>query len=279
MKRKYRQKSSSRKSPRTTPRKIARQAEEQARLLQLPLSVEGLLIEAERSLHKFAVEIGRNVAQALLEDEVSQRCGPRYQHSAQRQETRYGHQDGYIVLAGQKLPVRKPRVRQAHENVPLLVENRSVVPTLNCHDLDCPLSTFRAATSRCKLVCNDGICRWPFTRLKRLSASNSPATHQRSRMSPSRQRFTRRVTDCETLNADSIGFVVDNVFRNNAGTCKRTTVNVSSQPSSKLRAAAGLNRRNHFIVSCRLARACASSSSCHASFKRRRNSTCCSGGT
>ena len=114
MKRKYRQKSSSRKSPRTTPRKIARQAEEQARLLQLPLSVEGLLIEAERSLHKFAVEIGRNVAQALLEDEVSQRCGPRYQHSAQRQETRYGHQDGYIVLAGQKLPVRKPRVRQAH---------------------------------------------------------------------------------------------------------------------------------------------------------------------
>lgn len=131
MKRKYRQKSSSRKSRRTAPRKIARQAEEQARLLQLPLSVEGLLIEAELSLHNFAVELGVQVAQALLEDEVTQRCGPRYQRSARRQETRYGHQHGYIVLSGQKLPVRKPRVRRADGGDEVELQNYKLLQNPN----------------------------------------------------------------------------------------------------------------------------------------------------
>lgn len=67
-------------------------------------------------------------------------------------------------------------------------------------------------------------------------------------MSPSRHRFTRRVTLSATLNALSIGLVVESVLRSNSGTPKRTTVIVSSSPSSKLAAAAGLIRRSHWTV-------------------------------
>jgi transposase-like protein len=94
-------------------RRIERQAREQAAQVQLPLGIEALAEMARESLSSFAVEVGLCLAQCLLEDEVTQRCGPRYRHLAERQETRYGHQAGFVTLGGQKLPIRKPRVRLA----------------------------------------------------------------------------------------------------------------------------------------------------------------------
>lgn len=113
MTRSYRQRQTSRKQSGRKIRRIEQQALAATQQLPLPLSVEELLVEAERSLHSFSVEIGLRMAQLLLEDEVTQRCGPRYQRTATRQQTRYGHQPGYVTLSGQKLPIRKPRVRRA----------------------------------------------------------------------------------------------------------------------------------------------------------------------
>lgn len=71
--------------------------------------VMGLLKEG---LHNLAVEIGRLVAAGLLEDEVEQLCGRRYEHRPQwRVATRHGGQRGWAVLAGQKVPIDRPRVR------------------------------------------------------------------------------------------------------------------------------------------------------------------------
>lgn len=92
-------------------RPIARQAMAQAEQVQLPLSIEGLIEMARQSLSNFAVEVGLKMAECLLEDEVTRRCGPRYERLSDRGETRYGHQGGYVTIAGQKVPVRKPRVR------------------------------------------------------------------------------------------------------------------------------------------------------------------------
>jgi transposase-like protein len=47
----------------------------------------------------------------LLEDEVTQRCSRRHERVPNRSETRFGHQRGFITIAGQKVPVEKPRVR------------------------------------------------------------------------------------------------------------------------------------------------------------------------
>jgi transposase-like protein len=81
--------------------------------VQLPLCREELVAMMQESLASFATEMGLRIATRLLEDEVEQRCGPRYEHRALRQLTRYGRQRGVVTLAGQKLPVRKPRVRRA----------------------------------------------------------------------------------------------------------------------------------------------------------------------
>lgn len=92
-------------------RRLDEQALTQAQQVQLPLSIEGLVELARQSLSSFAVEVGLKMAACLLEDEVTRRCGPRYQRPAVRSQTRYGHQGGYVTIAGQKLPLRKPRVR------------------------------------------------------------------------------------------------------------------------------------------------------------------------
>lgn len=56
-------------------RRIRRQAEAQAAEVQLPLSIEALAEFARQSLRSFAIEVGSKMAECLLEDEVTRRCG------------------------------------------------------------------------------------------------------------------------------------------------------------------------------------------------------------
>lgn len=96
---------------RRRPRRIEQQALAQAGEVQLPLDVESLVELSRQSLSTFAIEVGLRVAQCLLEDEVTQRCGERHERLANRRQTRFGHQRGFVTIAGQKVPVAKPRVR------------------------------------------------------------------------------------------------------------------------------------------------------------------------
>lgn len=80
--------------------------------VQLPLQREELAEMLQDALHSFAVEVGLLLAEKMLEDEVTRLCGQRYQRQPDRKVTRYGRQPGVITLAGQKLPVEKPRVRR-----------------------------------------------------------------------------------------------------------------------------------------------------------------------
>jgi transposase-like protein len=66
-------------------------------------------------LTSFATEMGLKVATVLLEDEVNQRCGQRYERVPGRTVTRYGHQGGVAVIAGQKLPIVRPRMRYTRQ--------------------------------------------------------------------------------------------------------------------------------------------------------------------
>ncbi len=82
-----------------------------AREIQLVLNREELVALMQDSLTSFATEMGLRVATLLLEDEVSQLCGQRYERVPERTVTRYGHQRGVAVIAGQKLPISRPRMR------------------------------------------------------------------------------------------------------------------------------------------------------------------------
>lgn len=77
----------------------------------LPLDRDELLKLAQDSVHTFAVELGLLVAGHLLDHEVDRLCGPRYARDQDRTHNRHGSQGGMVTLAGQKVPIRKPRVR------------------------------------------------------------------------------------------------------------------------------------------------------------------------
>jgi transposase-like protein len=108
MRKRYKKRDSVGKASRKERRK--RQAAK-AREIQLVLNPEEVVAMLQDSLTDFATEMGLRVARLLLEDEVNQRCGSRYERVPERTVTRYGRQQGVVVIAGQKLPVQRPRIR------------------------------------------------------------------------------------------------------------------------------------------------------------------------
>ena len=82
------------------------------RVIQLSLDRDELLGLMQDSLESLALKLGMLVASSLLEDEVTRLCGRRYERQPHRTHTRYGHQRGTATLAGQKIPIARPRVRR-----------------------------------------------------------------------------------------------------------------------------------------------------------------------
>jgi transposase-like protein len=87
--------------------------------VQLAFPVAELVANLQHSLMDFAAEAGVLLAQACLDDEVRTLAGPRYVHASNRQANRWGKEEGYMAFAGRKVPLVRPRVRDAagHEVV------------------------------------------------------------------------------------------------------------------------------------------------------------------
>ena len=84
---------------------------------RLPL-VE-LLIDTEAELFDLAVRSGLQVLDAMLEEDRTAICGPRYAHQADRTASRAGTVSSTVVLGGRKVSIRRPRVRSGRQEVPL----------------------------------------------------------------------------------------------------------------------------------------------------------------
>jgi putative transposase len=56
-------------------------------------------------------QAGLQVMELLMQQEVRELAGERSQRQAQRTASRWGSEQGYCVVMGQKAPVRRPRVR------------------------------------------------------------------------------------------------------------------------------------------------------------------------
>ena len=84
---------------------------------RLPL-VE-LLIDTESELFDLAVRSGLLVLDAMLEEDRTAICGPRYAHQADRMAFRAGTVASTVVLGGRKVSIRRPRVRSGRQEVPL----------------------------------------------------------------------------------------------------------------------------------------------------------------
>ena len=84
---------------------------------RLPL-VE-LRIDTEAELFDLAVRSGLQVLDAMLEEDRTAICGPRYAHQADRTASRAGTVASEVVLGGRKVAIRRPRVRSGRHEVPL----------------------------------------------------------------------------------------------------------------------------------------------------------------
>jgi putative transposase len=120
MRKRYTKRGSYRKASRKERRE--RQAGK-GREIQLVLDPEEVLGMLQDSLSDFATEMGLKVARLLLNDEVNRRCGSRYERVPERAVTRYGHQRGVVVIAGQTLPVERPRLRYTRRCGEVELEN------------------------------------------------------------------------------------------------------------------------------------------------------------
>jgi transposase-like protein len=78
------------------------------------------MMDSRASLHDAVMNAGIAVLSAMLEEERTRLCGPRYAHDSDRAASRAGHADGELAMGGRRVRVRRPRVRdvRGHE-VPL----------------------------------------------------------------------------------------------------------------------------------------------------------------
>lgn len=72
------------------------------------------MLDARATLHDAIVSAGMSVLGAMLEEERAKLCGPRYAHQPARAASRAGHTNGELAFGGQRMRVRRPRVRSVN---------------------------------------------------------------------------------------------------------------------------------------------------------------------
>jgi putative transposase len=78
-------------------------------LRHLPLV--DLLVETKTELLELALRSGLKVFSAMLEEDRTALCGPRYVHEPDRPASRAGTTPSEVVLGGRKVTIQRPRVR------------------------------------------------------------------------------------------------------------------------------------------------------------------------
>lgn len=80
-------------------------------LLEVPLPLVEVWEELQAQVEALAGEAGLRIIGTILENEVAQRVGPPHRPDPAAGAVRWGRQPGYVIFAGQKVAVERPRVR------------------------------------------------------------------------------------------------------------------------------------------------------------------------
>jgi putative transposase len=87
---------------------------------QMVLLMNPLLLDVAEAIEQTACQAGLLMMKALIDEEVEQVTGQRYTHQADRQATRWGHDEGHVIFAGRKVALPRPRVRSVEgREIPL----------------------------------------------------------------------------------------------------------------------------------------------------------------
>jgi len=74
---------------------------------QFDLPMLEMILQTKAEIEALSAQAGLKIIHHFLEQEIEQQCGSHGQQTAYR----HGQQPGYIVYAGRKVPISKPRVR------------------------------------------------------------------------------------------------------------------------------------------------------------------------
>jgi transposase-like protein len=91
--------------------------QDESPLRRLPLV--DLLVDTRTELLELVTRSGLKVLGAMLEEDRTALCGPRYAHEPDRPASRAGTVQSEIVLGGRKVAIQRPRVRTPDGEVPL----------------------------------------------------------------------------------------------------------------------------------------------------------------
>jgi putative transposase len=80
-------------------------------MVRVPLPMAEVWAEMQARVEELTGQAGLQILRAILEDEVTRRVGPPHRPNPSGGCVRWGKQPGYVVFAGQKVPVERPRVR------------------------------------------------------------------------------------------------------------------------------------------------------------------------
>ena len=83
------------------------------------LPLVDLLVDTKAELFELMVRSGLRVLDAMLEEDRTALCGPRYAHQPARAASRTGRVPSDVVVGGRKVAVSRPRVRADGREVPL----------------------------------------------------------------------------------------------------------------------------------------------------------------
>lgn len=103
------------------------------------LPLVDLLVDTRTELFELAMRSGLRVFTAMLEEDRTALCGPRYAHQPGRSASRAGTVPREVVLGGRKVAIQRPRVRTAAGEMSL--------PTSRCSSA-WPRANMRGAWNR-----------------------------------------------------------------------------------------------------------------------------------
>lgn len=84
--------------------------------IQLSFATPDIVKLAEQSLGDLLRHVGKMFIEGVLEAEAEQIAGPRSKADQQREAYRWGSEQGYCVIDGQKVPIDRPRIRSKANN-------------------------------------------------------------------------------------------------------------------------------------------------------------------
>ena len=89
-----------------------------AATVQIPLPVLGAFASIERSYFDLCIRAGQQVLDAMMEQDRTELCGPRWKRDPDRRAGRAGTAPSEVTLGGRRIQMTRPRVRsQAGQEV------------------------------------------------------------------------------------------------------------------------------------------------------------------